>query len=405
MLGWDVGTFKFTGNLTAQGLSQKTKLRVRTGGSSGKIPRHVCSVNADNSVSFDISNIDLRLPVKHRYRSPVVFEFVSQGKRHHTGYATLWLQHLVDNNDTPIDIPIWQTKNGKRLTQNYITEDNLEEKRSPGLEDIQEVGRLRFSCVFTPGIDESHERFAVDNNSRETFETWEACMAEGARPRHIEAEVPERTEQMHERSLLQGRDILKVADPKERRRWIDKEGQDWSGAFGQDPLAQIQEQEQSGKKEPGQEDGLTHLPDDDSHSDTSDSSNEHEQEHKHGQDTANAIVDPSHPIAPNPVSNQDTQATPSNGTPPSSNYTQRTSTGTSQISTINTADTASSSTTSKRAAKRSEQRQQRGLMQWKPARNAQFAKDEAKYAFRKVRQHFSGDLSGREPDIETETGS
>lgn len=229
-------------------------------------------------------------------------------------------------------------------------------------------------------------------------------MAEGARPRHIEAEVPERTEQMHEKSLLQGRDILKVADPKERRRWIDKEGRDWSGAFGQDPLAQIQEQEKSGKKESGQEDGLMHLPDDDSHSDTSDSSNEHEQDHKHG-DTANAIVDPSNPIASNPVSNQDTQATPNNGTPPSSSYTQRTSTGTSQTSTINTVDTASSSTTSKRAAKRSEQRQQRGLMQWKPARNAQFAKDEAKYAFRKVRQHFSGDLSGREPDIETETGS
>ncbi|KAL4990581.1 hypothetical protein BDW68DRAFT_154012 [Aspergillus falconensis] len=408
MLGWDVGTFNFTGNLTAQGLSQKTKVRVRTGGSSGKIPRHVCRVNADNSVSFDVSNIDFRLPVKHRYRSPVVFEFVAQGKRHPTGYATLWLQHLVDNEDTRIDIPIWQTKNGKRLTQNYITEDNLEEKRSPGLEDIQEIGRLRFSCTFTPGIDESHERFVVDNNSRETFETWEACMAEGARPRHIAAEVPEHTEQMHEKSLLQGRDILKVADPKERRRWIDKEGQDWSGAFGQDPLAQIQAQEQNGKKEPGQKDGLMHLPDDDSHSDTSESSNGHEQEHEHEHDTANAIVNPSNPIATNPASNSDTHTMPNNGIPPSNNYTQSTSTGTSHVSTVGTADTASSSTmrsTSKRAAKRSEQRQQRGLMQWKPARNAQFAKDEAKFALRKVRQHFSGNLSGREPDIETETGS
>ncbi|KAJ0267555.1 hypothetical protein COL922a_014887, partial [Colletotrichum nupharicola] len=96
-----------------------------------------------------------------------------------TGYACLWLQHLVDNEDTPIDIPIWYTKNGKRLTQNYITENNVEEKRSPGLEDLREIGRLHFNCTFTPGIDESHERFVVDNNSRETFETWEACIAEG----------------------------------------------------------------------------------------------------------------------------------------------------------------------------------------------------------------------------------
>ena len=43
-------------------------------------------------------------------------------------------------------------------------------------------------------------------------------------------------------------------------------------------------------------------------------------------------------------------------------------------------------------------------MQWKPARNAAFAKDETKYALRKVKKRFGGDLSGREPQIETETG-
>ncbi|KAL4871679.1 hypothetical protein BDV12DRAFT_163551 [Aspergillus spectabilis] len=402
MLGWDVGTFKFTSdNITAQGLNHKTKIRVRTGGSSGKIPKHVCTVNAD-SATFDVSSLQLRLPVKHRYRSPVVFEFITAGKRSVTGYATLWLQHLVDNEDTPIDIPIWQTKNGQRLTQNYITEDNVENKRSPGLEDIHEIGRFRFRCTFTPGIDESHEHFVVDNHSRETFETWEACIAEGVRNRQIAAEVPERTEQMHEKSLLQGRDILKVADPKERRRWIDKEGHDWSGAFGQDPATQLRDEQQSvtpnhnhNKKietnGADHEDGVMHLPDnsddDDYHSDTSSSSEaaaEHNPLPQQRSTTTNTTTDRDSGIA-----GLDSSA-------------PRTSFGTSQ-----TDNTASSSTTtaSKKAAKRSEQRQQRGMMQWKPARNAVFAKDEAKFALRKVRQKFGGDLAGREPDIETETGS
>ncbi|KAL4921702.1 hypothetical protein BDW62DRAFT_174281 [Aspergillus aurantiobrunneus] len=405
MLGWDVGTFKFTSdNLTVQGLNHRAKIRVRTGGSSGKIPRHVCHVNGD-STSFDLSQTQLRLPVKHRYRAPVVFEFITQGKRGVTGYAIIWLQHLIDNEDTPVDIPIWQTKNGKRLTQNYITEDNIENKRSPGLEDIHEIGRLRFRCIFTPGIDESHEHFVVDNNSRETFETWEACIAEGVRSRHIEAEVPERTEQMHEKSLLQGRDILKVADPKERRRWIDKEGQDWSGAFGQDPVAQIkaQEQQHKHKKGPAQEDGVLHLPDndEDTHSDTSGSSHEHELEHEQESHTQKPSTDGAvngDPSKPTSTSRPST----GNSTNHSHNKSTSTGTGASQTDTL---DTASSSTASKRAAKRSEQRQQRGLMQWKPARNASFAKDEAKFALRKVRQRFSGDLTGREPDIETETGS
>lgn len=39
-------------------------------------------------------------------------------------------------------------------------------------------------------------------------------------------------------------------------------------------------------------------------------------------------------------------------------------------------------------------------VQWRPMRNAQFAKDEAKYALRKVRT--LGSLDGRKPDVETE---
>jgi hypothetical protein len=48
-------------------------------------------------------------------------------------------------------------------------------------------------------------------------------------------------------------------------------------------------------------------------------------------------------------------------------------------------------------------RKQRGLMQWKPMRNLAFAKDEAKFAVRRTMK--KGSLSGRSPDVETETAS
>ncbi|KAI9373804.1 hypothetical protein BJX61DRAFT_532856 [Aspergillus egyptiacus] len=424
MLGWNVGTFKFASDkVTVQGLNHRAKIRLRTGGSSGKIPRHLCTVTSDGS-SFDLSNHPFRLPVKHRYRAPVVFEFYTQGSRGVTGYATLWLQHLVDNENTDIDIPIWHTKNGKRLTQNYITEHNLEIKRSPGLEDLNEIGRLRFRCCFTPGIDESHERFVVDNHSRETFETWEACIAEGVRNRHIQAQVPQRTEEMHERSLLQARDILKVADPRERRRWIDKQGQDWSGAFGQDPFTLLQEQEERAKNRQSSEphrdeqrehrqetkDGVLHLPDSQDSDSNSDNDEPDSQTHSHPSQSS-AEANPN----PNPDPDHHPSQTAGTGTPRDSAISglssspnsgpNRTSTSTNMDSQAETNTASNSSTTpSKRAARRSEQRQQRGMMQWKPVRNATFAKNEAKFALRKVRQRFSGDLAGREPDIETETG-
>lgn len=45
-------------------------------------------------------------------------------------------------------------------------------------------------------------------------------------------------------------------------------------------------------------------------------------------------------------------------------------------------------------------RKQRGLMQWKPMRNMQFAKDEAKFAVRRTMKKAS--LQGRQPGVETE---
>ncbi|OJJ49059.1 hypothetical protein ASPZODRAFT_1387135 [Penicilliopsis zonata CBS 506.65] len=391
MLGWDVGTFKFTSEtISTPGYAYRAKIRLRTGGSSGKIPRSMCklnngeegNMNGDGAISnenngavYDLSDESfrdsIRLPVKHRYRSPIVFEFHTQGKHGAAAYAVLWLQHLVDNEDTALDLPIWTARNGSRLTQNYITEENWQAKRVPGLEDLQEVGRLRLRGMFTPGIDESHERFVVDNNSRETFETWEACIAEGVRPRSIELEVPEETAALHARSLVEGRDVLKQLSPTERRRWIDHEGQDWSGAFGHDPKVYTDD---NSARDPNIQDDRSSTP-----SSTSSSS-----------------------------SNTNSNTNPDTNTTTNASSEQRSlTTQSSPVSPVSTTAEAGSSKSSNgnKANRRSEQRQQRGLLQWKPARNALFVKDETKFALRKVKQKLgAGDLTGREPQLETETG-
>lgn len=420
MLGWDVGTFEFTSDkVTAHGFNHHCKIKLRTGGSTGRIPRHVCHIQG-NDATFDLNHSSMRhrvlLPVKHRYRSPVVFEFHTQGKHHAAGYAVLWLQHLIDNEDTSIDVPIWSTKKGVRLTQNYITETNWKAKEVPGLEDLTEIGRLRFHGRFSPGIDESHERFVVDNNSRETFETWEACAAEGVRTRDVVAEVPEEVEALHEKSLVAGRDVLKHADPRERKRWIDKQGVDWSGAFGDDPRAYT---DNKGRKiaEPGRDQPPhdpvvpppveAQAPGTSQFKEIGESETEHQresgqnndQDRDHGQET-DSTNDSDEDSHPRPSITTNTTGTTGTGT-----------TGTGTTSTTNGHNSNSNSSNgngkvdkqTKKSNKRSEERQQRGLMQWKPARNAVFARDEAKFALRKVRNHLGGDLTGREPDIETET--
>ena len=88
------------------------------------------------------------------------------------------------------------------------------------------------------------------SDSRETYETWEACLAEGVRERRVSSELPPTIQELHDKSLTDGRDILAQADSEDQRKWLAKDGQDWSGAFTHDPKAYM---DSTGRKraEPG----------------------------------------------------------------------------------------------------------------------------------------------------------
>ncbi|KAF2190610.1 hypothetical protein K469DRAFT_721518 [Zopfia rhizophila CBS 207.26] len=403
LLGWDVGTFEFRSErILAQNYVHAAKLRLRTGGSTGKIPRaQAQQLPEGNGYFWDLTanngKHNIRLPVKYRYRSPIVFEFHIANKRKPDAYATIWLHHLSDNEDADINIPIWQTSHPARLTQNYITEDNCD--KEPGLDDLREVGRLQFRGRFKAGTDEAHEEFIVDNDSRETFETWEACMTEGVRNRKVDKELPDRIQQLHDESLTEGRDIFKQANEEEKKKWLSKSGEDWSGAFGHDPKAYM---DTKGKKrrEPGV-DGPLHDPyhpsDDEDHDDddedTSSSDDLGIRDANNVGNAENMNGGPNH---------QETNLSPDE--PRDSTTTGRTDTTTDSNSALNHTSTSSSKDIN-RQNKRAEERKQRGLMQWKPARNAKFASDQGKIGFRKLKKRITGGLEGRQPGVETETGN
>jgi hypothetical protein len=367
-LGWDVGTFEFTSqSILATGYNTPSKLKMRTGGSVGKISRAECK-KADNgegifwNVTDNDGNRKLRLPVRYRYRSPIIFEFHSVNKRHADAYAVIRLHDLEDNKDEAINIPIWKTNRPKRLTQNYITEENF--KTIPDIH-IEEVGRLQFRGRFKAGTDEDHSRFVSDNDSRETQETWEACHSEGVRGRIVMNETPAVIKELHEQSLTEGRDIFSEMDDTEKRKWMSKDGTDWSGAFGPDIGQFIAQKYMTNNDESISRDSSQNHEsyDTDSDSDESDlglrdATNSHEGAAQGGVDP-NAKPGSSH--SGNPIK---------------------------QIKGYN-------------ENSKTLHREQRGLMQWKPIRNLQFAKDEAKFAVRKVRNKAT--LQGRQPDVETET--
>ncbi|TVY13257.1 Meiotically up-regulated gene 190 protein [Lachnellula arida] len=372
-LGWDVGTFEFTSSkILATGYSANSKLKMRIGGSSSKISRVQCKKTEEgDGVFWNIAKNDskhsVRLPVRYRYRSPIIFEFHTANKRHADAYAVIWLHHFVDNEEQDVSIPIWKTDKGMRLTQNYITEENF--KNIPDLK-VEEIGRLQFRGRFKAGTDEDHSRFVTDDDSRETQETWEACHSEGVRDRYVTKELPPAVQQLHDQSLTQGRDVLSQADESEKQKWLSKDGTDWSGAFGKDPAQYIdrrgaRKQEQAEVTEDVIDDEDESLESDSDESDLglNDASNNDEfgEDEQTNGESEEAVGKAGTSQARNPIN---------------------------QVKQYN-------------EEKKGLHRKQRGLMQWKPMRNLAFAKDEAKFAVRRTLK--KGSLQGRQPDVETET--
>lgn len=385
-LGWDVGTFEFTSeNILALGYLTTSKLKMRTGGSVAKLSRAECKKTDEGdgilwSVSRKGGKRQLRLPVRYRYRSPIIFEFHSANKRRADAYAVVHLHDLIDNTDEPINIPIWKTNLPVRLTQNYITQDNF--KSIPDIQ-IEEVGRLQFRGRFKAGTDEDHAHFVSDNDSRETQETWEVCRAEGIRSRIVTSELSPATKQLHEQSLTKGRDVISEADEGEKEKWFSKDGTDWSGAFGQNPSQYAAQNELRNN----------------SHAHTASGDMTHSHQRSTSGDTyltyATYSDSEESDLGLRDATNSRSNDASGAGAAEDDEISSPGRTGSSQ---------SSNPIKQYQAYKENSKalhREQRGLMQWKPMRNLQFAKDEAKFAMRKVRN--KGTLTGRKPDVETET--
>jgi len=182
-------------------------------------------------------------------------------------------------------------------------------------------------------------------------------------------EIPAPVQKLYDESLTQGRDVLAQADESEKQKWLSRDGTDWSGAFGEDPAkiadnssgteAKLNEN-MSTKSGAGTSDSNTYY-----NSDSSDSDDESDLGLRDGDN----------------IERKSTATEGGEGSGHGSNWL-------GQVKEYN-------------ENKKGMHRKQRGLMQWKPMRNLAFAKNEAKYAARRTFK--MGSLSGRQPDVETET--
>lgn len=406
--GWDVGRIEFSDehisvykSVTEPRASSSNhsltlgKIRLRTGGSVAKLSARVgTATDANLKWSTHIGDAHLRLPVKHRYMSPLVIEFPTSGgsaltlptksnKAKTKAYGVLWLDNLVDHEPKLVKLPIYITDNPACFTQNYIA-TNLTDGYSGKLPDVPndlkltQIGWAQFRIVFIPGMCREHARFTTTNDERELFEVWEAGYSEGIRGGNGEegrVHEGETVKRLHEKSVVEMREDIARTEAvggvsslseEEKKRLTDKYGVDWAGIveraekeFGIDGGvsnggARRDSGYSHGTADTGSYDFLTQ-------SDSSDSESEDE----------NDLVEP--------------MATNSSNDPSSKGHSSR-----NPITALK----------KYRSNQREMHRRHQGLMQWKPMRGLAFAKDEVGVGVRKIKGKMK--LKGREPDIETE---
>jgi hypothetical protein len=83
-----------------------------------------------------------------------------------------------------IGLPIYESDNCQRLTQNFIENPPAE----PDLH-VTRVGYLEFKGRFKSRLDEKHAKYLIDNDYRETLGTYDACVMDGLRRSGVKRQV------------------------------------------------------------------------------------------------------------------------------------------------------------------------------------------------------------------------
>ncbi|KAH8101754.1 hypothetical protein BXZ70DRAFT_1071093 [Cristinia sonorae] len=203
LLGFDTGTLEIrdvsvkTDSSRCDSLDlAKCELKVKTTKSDGteKLSRKAAQKREDGSVVWthepqetDQDNVETQcvamLPVRQRYGSALLLSFKgSSGLKWSSGrqaLAVLWLRDIVDNVEGPVQIPLWQAKDGdfSRLKLNYVPPDGDLAGWDSDKEKVWRVGTVEMDMKFVPGISEQHRKL-LDGGGTKQKEAWDAFTRE-----------------------------------------------------------------------------------------------------------------------------------------------------------------------------------------------------------------------------------
>jgi len=175
MLGWDTGTVEVVGDVSIEAVGDhdfKTKkLSFSTTEHEYKAPSKVARVEGSGRITWDLPEDVVRLPVYNRYASALLFEIGSGGPgfigQDSDYIAMVWLQDVLDNEETSVRVPVIKSSKLEIVRQNYINDQTAKTHKY----DV--VGYLTCKVIIDSGLDGDHSDKQKSREEKHRYEAYD----------------------------------------------------------------------------------------------------------------------------------------------------------------------------------------------------------------------------------------
>ncbi|KAI0325709.1 hypothetical protein GY45DRAFT_1339924, partial [Cubamyces sp. BRFM 1775] len=163
LLGFDTGTLEIRDVSVRSGLGDLSKCEVRLKTTTAEAEEKVSRKTAEKRGDQIVWSPDglTKLPVRQRYASALLISFRDKSGFKSSGrkaLGVLWLRDIVDRAEGPVEISLWRAKDGdySRLKLNYVPPDGDLAYWDSDKEKVERIGSVSLDLVFWPGISEKH---------------------------------------------------------------------------------------------------------------------------------------------------------------------------------------------------------------------------------------------------------
>ncbi|KAH9941531.1 hypothetical protein B0H21DRAFT_752338 [Amylocystis lapponica] len=190
LLGFDTGTIELRDIAvrSTQDLSKsEIRLKTTTSPAEEKVSRRKAEARDDGTVVWS-DDSTTAIPVRQRYGAALLVSFKdapgfkSAGRK---ALAVLWLRDLVDLAEGPVEVALWHARHGdySRLKMNYVPADGDLASWDSDREKVERIGTVRLDVVFRPGISRRHHEMlgGAGAKKRSAWDEYDREQAAGMR--------------------------------------------------------------------------------------------------------------------------------------------------------------------------------------------------------------------------------